>query len=47
MHAFKLEIHEIHAFKLKTVDFQSNLLASWELVTEAHQGRPVKCTHFT
>ena len=30
----------------KTVDFHSNLLVSWELVTEGYQGRPMKCTHF-
>ena len=28
----------------KTADFHSNLLVSWELVTEGYQGRPVKCT---
>ena len=30
----------------KTADFYSNLLISWELVTEGYQGRPVKCVHF-
>ena len=34
---------EIH----KTADFHSNLLVSWELVTEGYQGKPVKCVHFT
>ena len=30
----------------KTADFHSNLLGSWELVTEGYQGRHVKCVHF-
>ena len=49
MHAFKLEMCEMHAFHFevhKTAEFQSNLLASWELMTEAYQGRPMKCAHF-
>ena len=34
-----------HSGKMhKTVDFHSNLLISWELVTEGCQVRPVKCT---
>ena len=50
MHAFQLEMHEIRAFHFemyKTVDFHSNLLVSWELMTEGYQGRPMKCVHFT
>ena len=39
MDAFQLEMH-------KTADFHSNLLVSWELVTEGYQGRPVECAHF-
>ena len=42
MSAFQLEMREMH----KTTDFHSELLVSWELVTEGHQGRPMKCTHF-
>ena len=38
-HAFRFEMHQ-------TADFHSNLLVSWELVTEGYQGRPVKCAHF-
>ena len=36
MHAFQLEMREIH----KTTDFHSNLLVSWEFVTNGYQGRP-------
>ena len=48
MHTFHLEIHAFHLkcahFTLKmhkTADFHSNLLVSWELVTEGYQGRPI------
>ena len=37
--AFHFENH-------KTSDFQSNLLVSWELVTEGHQRRPIKTYKF-
>ena len=30
----------------KTADFHSNLLVSWDMLTEGYQGRPVKCVHF-
>ena len=34
-------------FKMhKTAYFHSNLLVSWELVTEGYQWRPLKCGHF-
>ena len=34
-------------FKMhKTIDFHSNVLVCWELMTEGYQGRPVKCAHF-
>ena len=41
MQAFQLEMHEMH----KIAVFHSNLLVSWELLTEGYQGRPVKCVH--
>ena len=47
MHAFHLKIHGFHFEMHKTADFHSNLLASWELVTESYQWRPLKYTHFT
>ena len=50
MRAFQLEMHEKHTFNFemhKTADFHSNLLVSWELVTEGYQRRPMKCTHST
>ena len=50
MHAFRFEMREMCAFyfeMLKTADFRSNMLVSWELVTEDFQGRPVKFAHFT
>ena len=30
----------------KTADFHSNLLVTWELITEGYQGRPMKYVHF-
>ena len=30
----------------QTADFHSNLLVSWKLVIEGHQGIPVKYAHF-
>ena len=39
MHAFQLETCEMYAFHFemdKTADFHSNLLVSWELVTEGY-----------
>ena len=44
---FELKIHTFQLEMYKTVDFHSNLLVSWELVTEGYQGRPVKCAYFT
>ena len=38
------EMHTFHSERNKTADFHSNLLVSWELLTEGYQGRPVKCT---
>ena len=42
MRTFQLEMRELY----KTADVHSNLLVSWELVTEGYQGKPVKYTHF-
>ena len=47
MHTFQLKMYTFHFEMHKTADFYSILLVSWELVTEGHQGRPMKCAHFT
>ena len=36
----------LNKFMTKTAHFHSNLLVSWELVTEVCQFRPAKCVHF-
>ena len=36
----------VHIKIHKTNDFHSNLLVSWELVTEGYQGRPMKYVPF-
>ena len=38
----KVEMREMH----KTPGFHSNLLVSWELLTECCQETPMKCMHF-
>ena len=32
---------------MKTADFHSNMLVSWELVTESYHGRSMKCMFFS
>ena len=46
MWAFHLEMRTFYFEMHKVTYFYSNLLVSWELVTEGYQGRPVKCAHF-
>ena len=41
MRTFPLEMHSFHFEMHRTGDFHSNLLVSWELVTEGYEGRPM------